>query len=139
MSLHFTRRWGSAALPAAVLAIAVAHAQSDRAAAPAADWPMYNRDLGGTRYSPLKQINTANVARLSRAWSYPLGRDATAGTLSGGSEFTPIVVNGVMYVAASNHVAAVQADTGMAIWRYVLKTGAPSRRGVAYWPGDATI
>ena len=28
---------------------------------PDADWPTYNRDLAGTRYSPLTQINTANV------------------------------------------------------------------------------
>ena len=32
----------------------------------AADWPMYNRDLAGTRYSPLTQINTTNVARLTQ-------------------------------------------------------------------------
>ena len=38
----------------------------------AADWPMYNRDLAGTRYSPLTQINTTNVARLTQAWSYRL-------------------------------------------------------------------
>jgi quinoprotein glucose dehydrogenase len=39
--------------------------------------PLYNRDLAGTRHSPLDQINTANVASLERAWSYPLGRNAT--------------------------------------------------------------
>ena len=27
-----------------------------------ADWPMFNRDLAGTRYSPLAQITTRNVA-----------------------------------------------------------------------------
>src|SRR5215472_510768 len=48
---------------------------------PGADWPMYNRDLGGTRYSPLTQINTGNVANLKMAWSYrlsnaPAGRGA---------------------------------------------------------------
>jgi quinoprotein glucose dehydrogenase len=32
-----------------------------------ADWPMYNRDLAGTRYSPLKQIDTGNVAKIMRA------------------------------------------------------------------------
>src|SRR5436189_4941920 len=37
-----------------------------------ADWPMYNRDLGGTRYSPLTQISTSNVANLKPAWSYRL-------------------------------------------------------------------
>ncbi len=25
------------------------------------DWPMYTHDLGGTRFSPLTQINTTNV------------------------------------------------------------------------------
>src|SRR5436190_23199100 len=48
---------------------------------PAADWPMYNRDLGGTRYSPLTQINAANASNLKMAWTYrlsnaPAGRGA---------------------------------------------------------------
>src|SRR5437870_6806168 len=47
----------------------------------AADWPMYNRDLAGTRYSPLTQISATNVANLKMAWSYrlsnaPAGRGA---------------------------------------------------------------
>ena len=36
----------------------------------ASEWPMYNRDLGGTRFSPLTQINTRNVGRMTRAWTY---------------------------------------------------------------------
>ena len=36
------------------------------------DWPMYTRDLAGTRYSPLKQINTSNVSKLDQAWTYKL-------------------------------------------------------------------
>ena len=28
------------------------------------DWPVYNHDLAGTRYSPLTEINTKNVATL---------------------------------------------------------------------------
>src|SRR5215470_10149424 len=39
---------------------------------PDADWPTYNRDLAGTRYSPLTQINTTNVGQLKQAWSYRL-------------------------------------------------------------------
>jgi glucose dehydrogenase len=112
-------------------------AQSSKSTSGDGEWPMYNRDLAGTRYSPLKQITTGNVSKLVRAWSYPLGRDQTAGTLSGGSEFTPIVVGGLMYVAASDHVTALEPETGKAVWRYDTKGGAPSRRGVAYWPGDA--
>src|ERR1700691_566249 len=36
------------------------------------DWPMYTRDLAGTRYSPLKQINAGNVAKLTEAWTFKL-------------------------------------------------------------------
>ena len=38
-----------------------------------ADWPMYTRDLAGTRFSPLAEINTKNVSRLKVAWSVTLG------------------------------------------------------------------
>jgi len=41
-----------------------------------ADWPTYNRDLAGTRYSPLTQINTNNVATLKQVWSYRLRPEA---------------------------------------------------------------
>ena len=37
------------------------------------EWPSYNHDLAGTRYSPLKQMDTTNVAKLAEAWSYPPG------------------------------------------------------------------
>ena len=101
----------------------------------AADWPMYNRDLAGTRFSPLRQIDATNVGKLTQAWSYNLGK---ASGNEAGSEFTPIVVNGVLYLAAFHHVTALEPETGKEIWRYELKEGAPSKRGVAYWPGDKT-
>ena len=108
-----------------------------RAQSGAGDWPMSNRDLAGTRYSPLTKIDTTNVAALEHAWSFSLENDQTAGTLSGGSEFTPIVVDGVMYAASSDAVVALEPETGQVIWRHVVTNGVPSRRGVAYWPGDA--
>ena len=99
---------------------------------------MYNRDLRGTRYSALDQIDTRNVAELDLAWRYSLGANATSGSLTGGFEFTPIVVDGVMYVAGADHVAALEPETGLQIWRYDLgETGTPSRRGLTYWPGDS--
>ena len=39
----------------------------DGARNPAWDWPTYNRDLAGTRYSPLTQINTGNISTLVQA------------------------------------------------------------------------
>jgi glucose dehydrogenase len=95
----------------------------------AADWPMYRRDLGGTGYSPLKQINTGNVTKLAQSWSYQL-------TERGGLEVTPIVVAGVMYLPGANKVLALDAVSGKEIWHYDVMQ-APTR-GVAYWPGDKT-
>src|SRR5262245_23925423 len=34
------------------------------------DWPAYGRDPGGSRYSPLSQINRGNVGQLKIAWTY---------------------------------------------------------------------
>ena len=44
------------------------------------DWPTFGNDLAGTRYSPLKQIDTKNVSKLVRAWTYHMnpGGDAPA-------------------------------------------------------------
>src|SRR5258708_38067838 len=110
----------------------------------AADWPSYNRDPGGTRYSPLTQITPKNVASLTQAWSYRLLADAPAaakgkgGAGGGNSEATPIVGNGVMYLPAANRIVALDPESGKELWRYEPTGGAPSRRGGAYSAGDRT-
>jgi quinoprotein glucose dehydrogenase len=95
------------------------------------DWPGVNRDLAGTRFSPLRQIDTINVNDLRVAWTYPLGDNAAS------FELTPLVVAGVLYATTADRVVALRADNGMEIWSFALDPGAPARRGVAYWPGDA--
>lgn len=122
-----------------MLAAATAlHAREPRVPARAADWPTYNRDLAGTRYSPLTQINSLNVGALKQVWSYALGRNVTTNALGGGSQFTPLVIDGVMYLAAADRVVALESESGREIWRYDMEFGgAPSRRGMAYWPGDS--
>jgi quinoprotein glucose dehydrogenase len=111
----------------------------------AGDWPMYRHDYAGTGYSPLTQITAANVSTLARAWTYRLQSDSPApapptgrGGAGGGvnSQATPIVVNGTMYLPAADRVVALQPETGKEIWRHAVAGGVPSRRGVAYWPGD---
>jgi quinoprotein glucose dehydrogenase len=54
------------------------------------------------------------------------------------SEATPLVVAGLMYVTtADKRVVALEPETGQEVWGYDVKTpGAPSLRGVEYWPGD---
>ena len=99
---------------------------------------MYNRDLGGTRFSPLAQITTKNVSRLVPAWTYKVGKVRAEG-ITGGTEMTPIVVNGMMYLATNNRLVALEPETGKEIWSYDLKNGEPTRRGVAFWPGDGKL
>lgn len=106
----------------------------------AADWPTYNRDLAGTRYAPLDEINTGTVGALEEIWSYQFHPEDRF--IEGPSpaelfqQVTPIVIGGVMYLAAGNRVVALHSETGEEIWRYELTEGLASFRGVAYWPGN---
>ncbi len=123
-----------------MLAAALAAFVQTASAQNAADWPMFNRDLAGTRYSPLTQINSTNVSKLVKTWTYPFER--TGKSIKGGSprklyqEITPIVVNSVMYLPAGDRIVALDSETGKEIWTYELKSGLASFRGVGYWPGD---
>lgn len=55
------------------------------------DWTMQARDYANTRYSPLAEIDTSNVATLREAWSFDDG-------VLHGHEAAPLVVNNTMYV-----------------------------------------
>jgi glucose dehydrogenase len=115
-------------VPAAALLSVVVLAQT--AARPAgSDWLHTGQDAGGTKYSPLEQINSSNVAQLRRAWVFRTGDRA------GRMNATPIVVDNVMYFDSIDAVYAVDADTGKLRWRF-KGDGSPTRRGVTYWPGD---
>ena len=73
-----------------------------------ADWPRFAGDFAGTKYSKLTQINTTNVARLAQAWTFE----------GVGTQQTPIVISGVMYASTPTGAVAIDADTGMLVWRY---------------------
>lgn len=77
-----------------------------------ADWPMYGRTYGSTRYSPLAQVERRNVHELRPVWTQSLG------TLDG-LESTPLVAGGVMYVSSAwAHVFAYDARNGRRLWHY---------------------
>jgi quinoprotein glucose dehydrogenase len=97
---------------------------------PSGDWSTINGDLAATRYSPLKDINRTNVAKLAPAWTYATRAFLTA---------VPVVVNGVMYIPAGNRVVALDADTGAEIWTYALQSPAapaPAPTPAAAAPAD---
>jgi quinoprotein glucose dehydrogenase len=111
------------ALAALVLAVAMgslAVAAQDRGA-PLADWPYYGGDAGGSRYSPLAEINRSNVAALRVAWEYHTGdvSDGSGGRRKSAFEATPIVVDGTMYLSTPfNRVIALDPRTGAEKWSF---------------------
>jgi len=95
------------------------------------DWPAFGRDPGGSRFSPLDQIDTGNVGRLQRAWVYHTGERGRA------FEVTPIVVGGILYFATQNQkIVALEPESGKEIWKFDPHSTAREIRGLAYWPGD---
>ena len=75
------------------------------------DWLTWRRTHASDGYSPLKQINKANVKSLANAWAYTLA--------VGGNEATPLVHDGVMFIASANTVVALDAANGDLLWTYV--------------------
>jgi quinoprotein glucose dehydrogenase len=101
----------------------------------AADWPSYGGGPTQTRYSPLTQINTENVASLRVAWTYDTG-DAFKGSEM---QCQPVVAHGVMYAASPKlRVFALDAASGALKWSFDPFAGeaTPSRtrlRGLMFW------
>ncbi|MEP6961351.1 MAG: PQQ-binding-like beta-propeller repeat protein [Acidobacteriota bacterium] len=101
-----------------------------------ADWPTYNGEPGGNRYSKLTGIDKNNVAQLAPKWIFPLGAVTQV-------ENTPLVVEGVMYISSANEVWALDAGTGRQVWHYrrnrtqnlAGNAAIGFNRGVA-WEGD---
>jgi quinohemoprotein ethanol dehydrogenase len=106
------------------------------------DWPSYGRDSAEQRFSPMEDINTANVNTLGLSWSYAM-RDGR------GVEATPLMVGGTLYVTSAwSIVYALDAATGAEKWVFDPKVdrsiGAKSccdavNRGVAYADGKIFV
>jgi quinoprotein glucose dehydrogenase len=103
------------------------------------EWHYYGGDPGGSKYSPLTQINRDNVHQLKVAWVFHTG-DLPPDSMAATFECTPLVVDGVMYViTAFSKVIALEAETGKVFWSFDPKLDMTKRsyaftsRGVAFW------
>jgi len=103
------------------------------------NWLLYGRTYDNQRFSPLTQINRANVKKLT-----PVALIHTGFINS--FEATPLVVNGAMYISTpGDHVQAYDAATGELLWTYnpVLEYSdqccGPQSRGVAVAYGKVFV
>lgn len=85
------------------------------------DWLTWRRTYRGLGYSPLRQIDTANVRTLREAWAWvlPAGRD----------EITPLVHDGIIFIKSANTVQALDGTTGDLLWQYVRPLPASLKDG----------
>ena len=134
--------WILAILAAGSLALAAAQrGETSRQV----EWLYYGGDPGGSRHSPLADINRENVNRLEVAWQWkhwetPLEQ---YGTTPGQFESTPLMIDSVLYVTTPyNSIAALDAETGKEIWRFdgeayklgqLLSASGWKLRGTAFW------
>jgi membrane-bound PQQ-dependent dehydrogenase (glucose/quinate/shikimate family) len=127
----------------AVLALVAAIRLRSQPRAATVGWPNYGNDPGGSRYSPLIQINCENVSQLKVAWVFHTGdiSDGSHDRRRSGFEATPILVDRTLYLTTGfNRVIALDPETGKQRWAYdpfVDQTGDYGdgliNRGVATW------
>jgi quinoprotein glucose dehydrogenase len=92
------------------------------------DWPANGGGPGNAHYSPLAQINRANVTQLEVAWSFDTQEP-------GGLQTSPIIVGGTLYgITPTQRVFALNAATGALLWKFDSGvTGTQPDRGLAFW------
>ena len=84
---------------------------ADLTSPPEADWLHWRRTHDGHGYSPLSQINRSNVDDLQLAWAW--------GMEPGTNQTTPLVRDGVLYIAnQGNVIQALDAAEGTLLWEY---------------------
>ncbi len=114
--------------------------------APDLEWPSYGRTPYGDRHSPLRQIDTSNVAELQVAWRFHTGEGAPAFSTRSPTalEVTPLVFRGTMYLSTPlGRVFALDPVTGVQQWVYdpridrTVQFGDFANRGVAFWVDSA--
>jgi quinoprotein glucose dehydrogenase len=109
------------------------------------DWPVYGRDAGGSRFSPLGEITRENVATLREAWRIRTGDLDVQPPAPAHMAFeaTPIWVGGLLVLPTPlGRVLALDPATGAERWRFEAipadrRFSEFTSRGVAAWT-DAT-
>ena len=120
----------------AIVTVTMAGAALSGQARAADEWVAYGHDPGGMRFSPLAQVNRANVTQLRQAWTFHTGDivDGKGGGPRSGFETTPLFVDGELVLTTPlNRVIALDPVSGRQLWAFDPKI---DRR---LWYGDGFI
>ena len=120
-------------------ALAAASPAAHRPGHTETNWAMHGADANETEFSPLAQINKANITRLGLAWYLDLPGETSL-------EGTPLEVDGTIYATGTyGKVYAVEARSGKLLWTHdpevwranpaKLSLNFAANRGVAYADG----
>jgi quinoprotein glucose dehydrogenase len=108
------------------------------------DWPSYQGDVYRNQYSPLDEINTANVGQLQLAWQYSTGDDVSGNRTQ--IQCNPLVLEGIVYGTSPKlRLFALEAATGRELWTFDpganVNYSMNVNRGLVYWSdgGDRRI
>jgi alcohol dehydrogenase (cytochrome c) len=82
------------------------------------NWPTYNGDYSGRRFSSLAQIQASNIGSLALNWMYRVNIGTQRGIGNVQIKSTPLMVNGILYFTVPDHVYAIDARTGEELWHY---------------------
>lgn len=110
-------------------------------------WSHYGADAGGTRYSPLADIDRTNVAGLAQAWVFrtgELGEGSAEGVDELTFETTPVLFEGSLILTTGfGAMLGLDPVTGAERWRHDPAVPRDRRysehtnRGVAVWRDPA--
>ncbi len=78
---------------------------------PADSWLTFHGDYSGRRHSSLSSITPENVGTLKQVWRFQT-------TPNSQIKASPILVNGILYLTAPDHIWAIDARTGKQLWHY---------------------
>ena len=101
---------------------------------PTGAWVTNGGNTYNWRYSPLRQIDRDNVAKLKAEWRVSL-RGSGMGARSG-NQAQPIVYDGVVYImTGDNDTFAISVDTGAVLWEYKANIDTKLARPCCSWVG----
>ncbi|MGH8226783.1 MAG: PQQ-binding-like beta-propeller repeat protein [Steroidobacteraceae bacterium] len=104
------------------------------AADPRTGWYTNGGDLSNQRYSPLTQINRANVSKLKAVWRASLNGSGL--NPRDGNQAQPIVYGGVVYImTGEGDTFAVSIASGKVLWEFKAHVNPLIARPCCSWPG----